>query len=334
MMRYYLRSLNERVKGKRSYIHLLTRIKNMFNALNNNRVKREYAELLQEYEKSISQSNMDLVCFLIKNNERIVAFFDHYFYQKITRYVDFNQGLDARLFDDEKAKLLSKLALRPCRIAFDNINLQYEYFEAMERAYQNGIRYFSNYLLYNYNDSPEELWQRLYLNVKFCEEHSGTSLFSFPMKYADINRTDREYVGKAWNKKFLRAMNVILNVTKGVVAKEKDFFERAFGKDEKEFVKILTMPDEFIRNRAFFEENGLIFLWGCLYDLLTEQEKQLLIEILVKMVGCPEVLDGYYSENINRILPLYKLTKFRVENNIKYYENYVLAERLLVYENQ
>lgn len=334
IMRYYLRSLYERVKAGRSNVHLLTRIKNTFAAINKKRVKREYDELLQEYEKCVGQSNKDLVCFLLKNNERIIAFFDQYFYQKITRYVDFNQGLDARLFDDEKAKLLSRLALRPCRIAFDNINLQYEYFEAMERAYQNGIRYFSNYLLYNYNDSPEELWQRLYLNVKFCEDHSGTSLFSFPMKYADIHRTDRGYVGKFWNKKFLRAMNVILNVTKGVVAKEKDFFERAFGKDEKEFIKILTMPDEFIRNRAFFEENGFILLWNNLYDLLTEHEKQLLIEILVKLVGCPELLDDYYSENINRILSLYKLTKFKVENNIKYFEHYVSTERLLAYEKR
>lgn len=326
VMRYYLRSLSERVKAGRNYIHLLTRIKNTFKTVNKNRIKREYVGLLQAYEKNAGQSNENIVSFLLQSSEKIISFFDHYFFQKISRYVDFNQGLDARLFDISKAQQLSQLALRPCRIAFDNVALKEEYFAAMELAYTHGIRYFSNYLLYNYRDTPQDLWQRLYLNINFCEEHNDTKLFSFPMKYADIQRTDREYVGEAWNKKYLRTINVILNVTKGVVAKEKDFFERAFGKDETEFIKILTMPDEFVRFRDFFESMGLIALWNSLYELLSEQEKQQLIEVLVNMVGKPEVLDYTYSENLNRILPLYKLSKFKVENNMKYFEHYVVAE--------
>ncbi len=329
VMRYYLNSLKERVKTDRGYTHLLTRIKSEFKAVNQKRVKREYVELLQEYIAYAAKSRLELARFLIENEERINIFFDHYFYHKISRYVDFNQGLDARLFDDDKAQLLSRLALRPCRIAFDNLRLQNEYFAAMELAYKHGIRNFSNYLLYNFKDTPEDLWQRLYLNVQFGEKHTGTKLFSFPMKYAAIDRTDRDYVGKAWNKKFLRAINVILNVTKGVVAKERDFFERAYGKNEEEFIRILTMPDEFIRNREFFDETGLIALWNSLYDLLSEREKQQLIDILVRMVGNQEVLDSNYSETINRILPLYKLTKFKVENNRKYFEYYILAEKAL-----
>ena len=114
-----------------------------------------------------------------------------------------------------------------------------------------------------------------------------------------------------------------------MVAKERDFFERAYGKNEEEFIRLLTMPDEFIRNREFFDETGLIALWNSLYDLLSEREKQQLIDILVRMVGNQEVLDSNYSETINRILPLYKLTKFKVENNRKYFEYYILAEKAL-----
>ena len=176
----------------------------------------------------------------------------------ITRYVDFNQGLDARLFDDEKAKQLSELAVKPCRIAFDNLNCQNDYINAMEKAVKYGIRYFSNYLLYNYDEKPESLWERLNINIQFCIKHKKISLFSFPMKYASIEQTDRNYVGKWWNRKYLRAINVILNVTSGVVAKEEDFFVRAFGHDEFEFLDILAMPDDFIRYRDFFE-NPLIF---------------------------------------------------------------------------
>lgn len=36
------------------------------------------------------------------------------------RYVDFNQGVDARLITDQKMRLLSQIAIRPLRIAFDN----------------------------------------------------------------------------------------------------------------------------------------------------------------------------------------------------------------------
>lgn len=83
------------------------------------------------------------------------------------------------------------------------------------------------------------------------------------------------------------------------------------------------MPDEFIRFRDFFDDNGLIKVWKILYALLTEQEKLQLIDILERIVGEPEVLDYYYGNKIDIILPLYKLTKFKVESNNKFFEHYV-----------
>ena len=333
IIRYYLRSLLFRFNEGREYGSLLSRIKTVIKSINVRRVSKEHTQLVQELLQNINLPDKEVAHYLLTNDVKITNFFDQYFYQKITRYVDFNQGLDARLFDENKAKLLSELALKPCRIAFDDIKLKEVYFAAIDLAYKQGIRYFSNYLLYNFNDGPEELWQRLSLNIDFCEKHSEMKLFSFPMKYAAIDRTDRDYVGEKWNRKYLRAINVILNVTKGIVAKEKDFFVRAFGSSENEFLEILLMPDEFIRFRDFFDDTGLIKVWKMLYSLLTEQEKLQLIDILERMVGEPEVLDYSYGNNIDIILPLYKLTKFKVENNNKYFEHYV-SEKMSEVEHE
>jgi hypothetical protein len=81
------------------------------------------------------------------------------------------------------------------------------------------------------------------------------------MKYAPIDEKYRNYIGKYWNKKYLSAVGIILNVTKGVVVKEFDFFYEAYGETKEEYIKILTMPDEFIRFRHFFRDNGLLVLW-------------------------------------------------------------------------
>ena len=62
------------------------------------------------------------------------------------------------------------------------------------------------------------------------------------MKYHPIEDpkyfSNRDYIGKHWNRKFIRTIQAILNSTKGKVGKGKKFFEKAFGKDEEEFNKL------------------------------------------------------------------------------------------------
>lgn len=81
------------------------------------------------------------------------------------RYVDFNQGVDARLFTDERVSLLSKIAVRPLRIAFDNIKTETAYTKALNLSVEYGFKDFSNYLLYNFDDKPVDLYHRLRVNV-------------------------------------------------------------------------------------------------------------------------------------------------------------------------
>lgn len=173
------------------------------------------------------------------------------------RYVDFNQGIDARLLDEEKMKLLSQIALRPLRIAFDNISLENIYREKIRLAHAHGISQLSNYILFNFNDTPDDFYKRLRINIDLNEE-LGLSIFSFPMKYVPLDAKDRKYIGPKWTKQQLRGIQCILHATQGVVGPRRPFFERAFGRDEKEFRHIIEQPEEFIFHREKMTDFALV----------------------------------------------------------------------------
>lgn len=198
------------------------------------------------------------------------------------RYVDFNQGTDARYVTDELMKLMSEIPIRPLRIAFDYWGIKDKYENAVRLAAKYGLTELSNYILYNFHDSPEELYKRLEINVKLNEE-LGTKVFSFPMKYIPLfgeEAKDRDYIGKKWNRKFIRAVQSVLNVTKGIVAPGHSFFEKAFGKNLQEFFEILHMPEEYIIYRYYFEGAGFTKAWRNTYNLLDLEERAVAEEII------------------------------------------------------
>ena len=200
------------------------------------------------------------------------------------RSVDFNQGVDARLLTDDKAKLLSQIPIKPLRIAFDSMEYEGDYLNAILRSKKYSIKHFSNYLLYNYKDKPIELYQRLKLNVELCEKYK-IDIYSFPMKFHPIfgdYHLNRDYLGEHWNRKFIRAVQIILNATKGKIGKGKSFFYKAFGKDEEEFQKLLYMPETYIFFRFFFEKEGYTKDWWSSFSSLTAKEKILTKEIIEK----------------------------------------------------
>ena len=171
------------------------------------------------------------------------------------RYVDFNQGVDARFFTEEKVQLLSKINVRPLRVAFDNMECQSEYEKAIRMSAAAGIRSFSNYLLYNYDDKPIDLYNRLKINIYLCEE-LRINIYSFPMKYHPVIggfSHNRDFIGEHWNRKYIRAVQAILNSTKGQIGRGESFFLKAFGHTEEEFYELLIMPETFILYRYFFD---------------------------------------------------------------------------------
>ncbi len=76
----------------------------------------------------------------------------------VQRRVDFNQGVDARILCKDKMFLreLSTICLKPLRIAFDHIGLKKPYEQAIRFAHEFGLTELSNYMLYNFHDSPAE----------------------------------------------------------------------------------------------------------------------------------------------------------------------------------
>lgn len=190
--------------------------------------------------------------------------------KKVNRYVDFNQGLDAKLLTPAKAKRLGELAIYPARIAFDHIEDKESYIRAISLCAENGIDNMSNYLLYNgddfkgkgqqyHADTPEDLYERMRISLDLGEELSDRferkiTIFSFPMRYIPLNDLKRGYIGANWNHKYLRAVQRMLIPTQGKGVASHSFFEAAFGKCKEEFVEFLAMPEDLLGMRGHFVE--------------------------------------------------------------------------------
>lgn len=194
------------------------------------------------------------------------------------RHVDFNQGIDLRLLTRENMKRLAELPIYPLRIAFDHISLKDTYIKKIEWAAQVGFKRLSNYILYNYEDTPEDFYERLKINVDLNEQ-LGTKIYSFPMKYIPVTNKDRKFVGKHWTLKYLRSIQCILQATHGLVGSRKEFFEAAFGKNIGEFRKLLIMPDNYIIYRENHKHNGTS-KWNNLLNSLSPNQKNDFLKII------------------------------------------------------
>jgi len=174
----------------------------------------------------------------------------------LKRRVDFNQGVDARILcrDPMYLRELARIAIKPLRIAFDHLGVKKPYTQAVRYAAGAGLTDLSNYMLYNFHDSPADLFERMRLNVTLNEE-LGIRIFSFPMRYQPVTRPDRGHVGRKWNPYYLRSMQMILQATHGIVSGAPDYFRSAFGDTYDEFESILLRPHHYIFNRSWYEQH-------------------------------------------------------------------------------
>ena len=263
------------------------------------------AEMLETFLQIVigAEDVEDYAQYMLDHEEELAPIIEKYRSKaKKTRYLDFNQGVDGRKINDENMEQLARLAIHPLRIAFDDIHLKDVYRKAVRTAHRHGITEISNYILFNYKDKPEDLYERLRVNIELNEE-LGIQIFSFPMKYSPISETDRTYIGANRCKKSVRAISAILQVTRGVVAAGSSFFYKAFGNNIDEYFELLAMPRELIMFRSYFEKNGTTAKWQALYRALNNEQKERLMNLTSLNVS--DLKNTPWPEDLKEILEYY-----------------------------
>lgn len=254
----------------------------------------------------------------------------------VIRRVDFNQGVDARILVKDKMYLqeMSTICIKPLRIAFDHLGVRKTYEEAIRMAHDVGLNELSNYMLYNYQDTPTDLYQRMRLNIDLNVE-LGIRIFSFPMRYHPVNMKDRSHTGENWKRYQLRSMQIILQATHGIVSGAPDFFKRAFGESPEAYENLLLRPHHFLFNRRWYENfdgQAEFEEFNSMFGKLNKTEREELATLLSS--GTQSVYAGLIgsatSANVNRILPFYVPLSDIIEREI--WESMKSRKQLIISE--
>ena len=244
----------------------------------------------------------------------------------VLRRVDFNQGVDARILCKDRVYLreLSTICLKPLRIAFDHLGLKKPYEKAIRYAAEYGLTELSNYMLYNFHDSPGDLFERMRLNMAL-NESLGIRIWSFPMRYQPTDRPDRGHIGPKWSRYQLRSMQIMLQATHGIVSGSPSFFRRAYGDSIDDFERILMMPHDFIFNREWYERfdsEQRLSAWDAEYGKLTDSERSDLIQLLSSCAP-REIAD----------LPIHT-SSTAIKRVLQYYVPLAQTERQLIWDRK
>ncbi len=155
--------------------------------------------------------------------------------EKISTYnkiVDFNQGLDAAYFTDERAKLLTSLRLDCLRFAFDLKEKEKYVVKAINNAHKYYNGEVSCYVLYGFNDTPEQLYYRI--NIL-----NELGAFSYPMRYRSNLAVKKRIIPVGWSKEVMRGFELTLHFyyRKGMISAKREAFIDIYGKTPEEFIK-------------------------------------------------------------------------------------------------
>lgn len=120
--------------------------------------------------------------------------------QDIGLPVDFNQGIDVRLIDDEKARMIADLRTSLIRTAFDDLHEKKAIVNAVKFFSQSGIkrRKIFIYTLYNFYSEkyPSDIPSTFFERIKQIAE---LGCVSYPMRYEPLTSLEKNrFVSPLW----------------------------------------------------------------------------------------------------------------------------------------
>lgn len=117
---------------------------------------------------------------------------------KALPFVDFNQGLDARLFTRYHASKIAELKAVKLRFSYDHIKTQSKVYEAVTIARSEGLKDIGIYVLFGFENGPEDAHYRL-------EEVLSWGIRPNPMRYQPLDCLSKnDYVATGWTERELR----------------------------------------------------------------------------------------------------------------------------------
>jgi len=167
--------------------------------------------------------------------------------KKLNKTVDFNQAIDCRLINEEKAKLYSQIKLKPFRFAFDDIKYDGYPQKAFKLAEKYGLNDGSCLMLYNFEDNPKNMWYRMFEIIKLQK------VDIYPMRYQEIldkemSKTKNCFISKHWGEQALSNFRMLIQIFfhnsvigRGVTLSK---FYNVFKKSEIEFDEFIRLPTQ------------------------------------------------------------------------------------------
>ena len=166
---------------------------------------------VENWEKDIDVSKDTIVFmdnnFLAKGIPAIRKDIDKIkdFVKRGVKMVDFRQAIDARVFNEEIAIMLSEIPIRPVRFAFDNMaedgHCQKAIQLSLKHILKKGTSWYGGgfpnnimiYVLYNFQDTPQNFYYRITEILK----NGGCP---YPMQYSPFEDLQRKFIGENWTK--------------------------------------------------------------------------------------------------------------------------------------
>ena len=151
--------------------------------------------------------------------------------EALGKIVDFNQGLDARLYSPTVAARLSRIRLRPIRFAFDELSQEKHVLKAIDLARKHSSAEIRVYVLYNFQDTPEDFYYRVNLL-------NSRRVLAFPMEYRQLTDKKTKFPGPHWDSALLRGLKLSLMYyyRRGMITESRRSFHSIYGRTPKCFI--------------------------------------------------------------------------------------------------